>query len=492
MEFINGQSREQITLLPASIDDYIDENNSTRVIDAYVDTLDMKKLGFAKYLPNDTGRPMYSPKDLLKLYIYGYMNRVRSSRKLEAETKRNLEVIWLLRGLTPDHKTISRFRQNNPQALKNVFRDFVQLCDKLNLFGKELIAIDGSKFKAWNTKDRNFTKDKLADRIKRIDEKIDEYIRLLEDNDDNDGNASNVNVEEIIDAIYRLQNRRDDYAEYKDEIENGDEMQVSLTDPDSRLMKTKNGLDVCLNVQTAVDSKNKMVVEFTVENQVQDKNLMSPLAKKSKETLNVDDLTVVADNGYDSISDVAQVYNDGMIPVITGGDYEFFVETTKEDAEQITDYTKGIARCVYFPNRNIFVCPMGQVLYPSSYTKKRHLAKYLNAKACSHCANKCTVSNVYRAERRVKPSEFTKEYDDKELYLKKVQVLQNKEIARQRKSIVEHVFGTVKRNFGISYLLLKGKQKAEGEISLAFLSLNIKRAINIIGVKRLIAAIQTA
>ena len=183
MEFIQGENRNQINLLPSSIDEYIDEDNPTRVIDAYVESLDLQALGFEKAAPNETGRPMYSPKDMLKLYVYGYMNRVRSSRRLEAETKRNLEVIWLMNNLIPDHKTIARFRQNNPKALKNVFRDFVALCNKLDLFGKELIAIDGSKFKAWNTKDRNFTKDKLQDRLKRIDDKIAEYLNILNDND---------------------------------------------------------------------------------------------------------------------------------------------------------------------------------------------------------------------------------------------------------------------------------------------------------------------
>jgi transposase/ferredoxin len=492
LEFIQGENRNQINLLPSSIDEYIDEDNPTRVIDAYVESLDLQALGFEKAAPNETGRPMYSPKDMLKLYVYGYMNRVRSSRRLEAETKRNLEVIWLMNNLIPDHKTIARFRQNNPKALKNVFRDFVALCNKLDLFGKELIAIDGSKFKAWNTKDRNFTKDKLQDRLKRIDDKIAEYLNILNDNDALENESSNLSASDIRNIISNLQNRKDDYSLYLDELTNSDETQLSLTDPDSRLMKTKNGLDVCLNIQTAVDDKNKMVVEFNVENQVQDKNLMSPLAKKSKDILQAENPTIVADNGYDSVTDVAQVCIDGMTPVIAGGDYEFLIETTPEEAETITDYTEGLAHAVYLPDRNVFVCPMGKVLYPSSFNKSKHIARYMNCKACRNCTHKCTVSNYYRAERRIKQSEFSKEYNDKKLYLKRVQIRQNKEIVRQRKSIIEHVFGTVKRAFGISYLLLKGKKKVEGEISLAFLALNIKRAINTLGTKRLIAAIKAA
>ena len=183
MNFISGENRNQMTFMPDCIDDYVADNNSVRVIEAYINSLDLAKLGFAKPQPNNTGRPMYDPKDLLKLYLYGYMNKIRSSRRLEIETKRNIEVMWLLRKLSPDHKTIARFRCDNTAALKNVFRDFVKLCMKLDLYGRELVAIDGSKFKAVNSKDRNFTPQKLKERIVRIDAKIEEYLRELEDGD---------------------------------------------------------------------------------------------------------------------------------------------------------------------------------------------------------------------------------------------------------------------------------------------------------------------
>src|SRR5215469_2728454 len=183
MEFISGEVREQIMLFPESIEEYVEENSTVRVIDAYINSLDLFELGFTRFEPKETGRPAYNPKDLLKLYIYGYMNRIRSSRRLETESKRNLEVLWLLRKLTPDHKTIANFRKENPKALKNVFRAFVKLCMKMELYGKELAAIDGSKFKAVNSKNNNFTKDKLKDRLKRIDAKIDEYLKELEKTD---------------------------------------------------------------------------------------------------------------------------------------------------------------------------------------------------------------------------------------------------------------------------------------------------------------------
>ena len=210
MEFIIGEDRGQSSLLPDCLDDYIGEENTARVIDAYVESLDMSQLGFEKSVPNETGRPMYAPKDLLKLYIYGYMNRVRSSRNLERESHRNLEVIWLLKKLTPDHKTIARFRQQNPKALKNMFRDFVRLCSGLGLYGKELIAVGGSKFKAWNTKDRNFTKGKITDRIHRIDKKIEQYMTELDEQDKAESNDMEepraAKVQEILQQLTERKN----------------------------------------------------------------------------------------------------------------------------------------------------------------------------------------------------------------------------------------------------------------------------------------------
>ena len=488
MEFIAGLDRAQYTCYMGCLDDAVFENNPVRFIDAYVDRLDMAGLCFQSNEPQDTGRPAYDPRDLLKLYIYGYFNRVRSTRNLERECYRNIEVIWLMKNLKPDHKTISRFRQNNPKALKNVFRDFVRLCAELDLYGKDLIAVDGSKFKAWNSKDRNFTKGKIEDRIRRIEEKIDKYLSELERLDQID-EAERLPVlrdkEQIQEIILKLQERKAVLEDYKGEVTCGEETQVSLTDPDSRLMKTKDGMEVCLNVQTAVDSKNKMIVEFMVGNQVQDKNMMSPMARKASKILETENMVIVADNGYDSVSDVAQVLADNNTPVVAGGDYEFWYPTNEENAEEVNDYDEAIARSVYLPERNVLICPMGQFLYPSCYVKSKHIAKYGNPKACAHCPKKCTSMKYYYAERMIKLSEFSKEYDASPVPLRKIRILQDKEIASQRKCIVEHPFGTVKRNLGIAYLLLRTIPKAEGELSLAFLAFNMKRALNIVGIEKM-------
>lgn len=488
MEFIAGLDRAQYTCYMGCLDDIVSDNNPVRFIDAYVDKLDMVDLCFQSCEPQDTGRPAYDPRDLLKLYIYGYCNRVRSTRNLERECHKNIEVIWLMKNLKPDHKTISRFRQNNPKGLKNVFRNFVRLCMGLNLYGKELIAVDGSKFKAWNSKDRNFTKGKIEDRIRRIEEKIDSYLSELErldQIDEVDHLQTPRDRQQIEEILLKLNERKTALEGYRDEVTCGEETQVSLTDPDSRLMKTKDGMEVCLNVQTAVDSKNKMIAEFLVGNQVQDKNMMSPMACKASEILEAENMVIVADNGYDSVSDVAQVLESNNTPVVAGGDYEFWYPTSEENAEEVKDYDEAIARSVYLPERNVLICPMGQFLYPSCYVKSKHIAKYGNPKACAHCPKKCTSMKYNYAERMIKQSEFSKEYDASSVPLRKVRILQNKEIASQRKSIVEHPFGTVKRDLGIAYLLLRTIPKAEGELSLAFLAFNIKRALNIVGIEKM-------
>ncbi len=492
MEYIAGKSREQVTMLPNCLDDYVDEEDSVRVIDAFVESLDMVSLGFEKSTPNSTGRPMYAPKDLLKLYIYGYMNRVRSSRSLEKETHRNLEVIWLLRTLKPDHKTIARFRQHNPVALKNVFRYFVQLCCGLNLYGRELIAVDGSKFKAWNTKDRNFTKGKLSDRIRRINEKIEAYMKELEQQDaTEEAMSTETQAVQTREILRQLTERKAMLEGYQEQLKIGDDTQISLTDPDSRLMKTKDGMDVCLNVQTAVDSKNKMIVEFDVINQVQDKNMLMPMTERASEILDSASLTVVADNGYNSVSDAAQVWAAGHTPVIAGGSYEFCFPADEQDAQEIAEYTPDVARSVYLPERNVFICPMGHMLHPVCYHRPKHVAKYMNYSTCRQCTQKCTTSQYYTAERLMKPSDFQREYNDSPVPLRKVQIGQNKEVVRQRKCIVEHPFGSIKRNMGISYLLVRGIEKARGELSLAFLGYNLKRAVQILGINKLIHSFQT-
>ena len=489
MEFISGASREQVILLPDTVEDYVDEDNAVRVIEAYVNSLDMDELAFEKPKPNETGRPMYNPKDMLKLYIYGYMNRVRSSRRLEGEAKRNLEVIWLIRKLRPDHKTIARFRQANAKALKNVFRDFVKICMSMELYGKELCAIDGSKFRAVNSKKSNYTKRKLEERQERIEEKIKGYLEEMEAQDvREDGAAGGKTREEMAEIIEELTKRKQRYKGYAEELEQTGETQKSLTDPESRLMMANGKTDVCYNIQTVTDAKHKMIVAYEVTNNASDDNQITPMTEQAKEILEVESITVVTDVGYDSVQDIVKAMSDGAQVHVAGTDYDICV-LGEDEGEEIREHKNG--RPVYYGERNIALCPMGHVLYPGYYKEKMGQGVFYNSKACKGCTNRCTKQARRRDYCvRMAASEFTKTYDDKGIKVKQVRIKADKEIVKQRKSIVEHPFGTIKRGMDAGYCLLKGKRKVRGEMSLTFLAYNLKRAINIKGVTKLIQAIK--
>ena len=486
MEFISGENRSQTLLLPDSVEDYIDGNNQVRVIDAYINSLCLEDAGFAKHEPNDTGRPMYDPKDILKLYVYGYMNRTRSSRRLETESRRNLEAIWLLRGLSPDHKTIARFRHGNAPALKNVFRDFVKLCMGQGLYGRETIAIDGSKFKAVNSKDRNFSKKKLQDRIARIDAQIQEYMDELERSDFQENTAcGDKTADEIGRIVTGLSERRRRYQGYTEELGQTGGTQKSLTDSDSRLMPSNGKMEVSYNVQTAVDAKNKLIVEFEVTNNCNDANQITPMALSAQEMLETDTITAVADAGYDSVQDIASAIDKGIDVHVAGTDFDICVPADGGDKTEITSQRNG--RCVYNAGRNIAVCPMGGVLYPGFYKKAKGLGVFYNRKACKDCTCKCTKeTRGFRYQVPMAEADFSKTYNDKDLSVKQKRIKADKAKIRDRKSIAEHPFGTVKRAMDAGYCLTKGFRGVSGEFSLVFLAYNIKRAINILGVKKLI------
>jgi len=490
MDFICGEEREQTVLLPDSIEEYVGENNAVRVIDAYINSLDLCEMDFAKPEPHDTGRPMYDPKDLLKLYVYGYMNRIRSSRRLENETKRNLEVIWLLGKLSPDHKTIARFRHDNTKALKKVFCNFVRMCVKLGLYGKELVAIDGSKFKAVNSRKRNFTENQIQDKIAKISVKIDEYLTELEKNDViEDGASGERTKEEIAQIISNLKEHKDRYQGYADELEKTGEKQKSLTDGESRLMTTNSAkMDVCYNVQTAVDSKNKLIVDFEVTNQANDKNNITPMAKSAMELFEVEKITAVVDAGYNSMQDIIRAKMQGIDVHVAETDMDVCLpEKEGEGGAEITSHHKG--RCVYIVERNIALCPMGKVLYPRSHSKSNGgVGVYHNAEACEQCLCKCTINvdKKFVFQVPMAKEKFSKKYNDQGLVVKQIRIKPDKEKMKLRKSIVEHPFGTIKRTMDAGYCLTKGIKNVAGEFSLTFLAYNLKRVINILGCAKLI------
>lgn len=474
MSYINGMNRDQVLLFPEVLDDYIADNNTVRFIDVYVDSLDLEALGFKYALPKETGRPPYNPADMLKLYIYGYINKIRSSRRLEQETYRNVELMWLLGKLTPDFKTIADFRKDNAQGLKQVCREFSVLCKKLDLFGRELIGIDGSKFKAVNSKGRNFNEKKLDGLLKQIDEKIDAYLKELDQQDKVESQLSNPTTEELKEKIAQLQSRKQQYKGLVEQLKASGALQISLTDSESRSMKTKQGTDVCYNVQIAVDHKHKLIVEHEVTNEVTDQNQLAEMAKRSKETLETDHLEVTADMGYYNGDEVKKCLEDGIIPYIpkpnTSVNYKLGL-FGKEDF-------------IYDSRKDCYYCPAGEKLnFRFETVEKGRQIRYYSTSACQQCLlkSKCTRNKESRRITRWVHESIMEEMQQR--------VRENSDKVKLRKRIVEHPFGTIKRWMEQGYFLTRGLEKVRGEMSLTVLVYNLKRAINIIGVKELIVAV---
>src|SRR5438105_89043 len=361
MVHLLGQDRSQTLLLPESLDDYVGPENPVRFIEAFVEGLDLAASGFGRVQAKQTGRPGYAPADLLKLYIYGYLNRVRSSRRLEAETHRNIEVIWLLRHLKPDFKTIADFRRDNRNAFRPVFRQFVLLCRQLDLFGRELLAVDGTRIKAVNNKDRNFTRASLAEFIKLTDKKLDDYLQRLDRSDATEQSAGGARVANLAEKIAAVRERRKRCQEMLAELDRTGESQISLTDPDSRAMAAHTRVAVGYNVQIAVDAKHKLIVEQQVTNQVLDMGLLTETAEPAKEILGVERIAVVADRGYFKIEDIEACEKAGMEP---------YVPRPQRGASVSAGlFRKDEFR--YDPTSDSLLCPAGQRLHPYSSSLMR-------------------------------------------------------------------------------------------------------------------------
>jgi transposase len=463
MRYLEGHCRTQPLLLPDVIDDYVTEENPVRFIDAYVESLDLESLGVARAQAALTGRPAYDPRDLLKLYIYGYLNRIRSSRRLERETHRNVELIWLLRKLRPDFKTIADFRNNHTKALQALFREFVVLCKQLDLFGAELLAIDGSKFKAVNSKHQNFTKAKLEKALKDIDEKVAQYLRDLDAADREESSVHQPTRAELQKKIESLQERQKRYRGFVEEITASGETQLSLTDPDSRSMPKSPKVDVGDNVQIAVDSQHKLIVAQ-----------LSPLAMKAKETLGVERLRVVADMGYSHGHEIKTCDEAGI---------DAYVPKPSTSANTKLGLF-GKERFTYDPEKDCYRCPRGEELTFRFETTAlgRHI-RYDATGACRSCPMKeqCTRN---KGGRRI-----TRWVDEHILERMEERLKANPAIMQERKQLVEHPFGTIKHANDQGYFLMKGLKNVRAEFSLSCLAYNLKRVINILGVPRLLGAL---
>lgn len=473
MAHMTGTARSQLLLLPEAVDDYVGPENPVRFIEAFVDELDLQDLGFARATAKATGRPGYHPADLLKLYIYGYLNRVRSSRRLEAESRRNIEVIWLLRHLKPDFKTIADFRRENRVAFRLVFRRFVILCRELGLFGQELLAVDGTRIKAVNNKNRNFTRAALATFIRAADEKLAKYLARLDEGDAEEDQAGGGGKTGLAEKIAAIRGRRERHQALLEELERSGADQISLTDPDARAMARMTKVGVGYNIQLAVDAKHGLIAEQTVSNQVLDMGLLAPTVTAAMETLGVVAIEAVADRGYYKIEDIAACEAAGITAYVP--------KPVRGTAARDGLFSKEAFR--YDPEQDVYVCPGGAMLAPLYEGKLRDNRKfdYCNRQACRDCELKprCTA-NTYRRVSRL----------DNEAVMDRMaaRLAARPEVMDRRREMVEHPFGSIKQWMNQGAFLMRRLENVRGEFSLTALAYNIRRAITLIGVPGLIAA----
>jgi transposase len=472
--FIKGECRTQTTLLPESIDDYISDANPVRVVDVFVDELDLGKLGFEGVEPAITGRPAYHPAILLKIYIYGYLNRIQSSRRLEKEAQRNVELMWLTERLTPDFKTIARFRKDNGKAIRSVCRQFIVLCQKLGLFAESLVAIDGSKFKAVNHRDRNFTSAKLERRMKDIESSIQRYLTALDTADRQEPTIAQAKTERLQDKIAALKEQMKALKDIEVQLNQTPGKQISLTDPDARSMKTRGTGIVGYNVQTAVDTKNHLIVAHEVTNIGIDRDQLTSMAQQARTAMGVQDLTAIADRGYFKNEELLKCHEAGIKAIVPR------IETSEATANG----RFGKADFIYDAEANEYRCPAGQRLIWRYSTVERNLKvhRYWSS-YCRQCAIKaqCTPGEQRRVTRW--------EHEDLlEAMQRRLDLAPDS--MRIRRQTVEHPFGTLKAWMGSTHFLTKTLKNVSTEMSLHVLAYNMKRVMNILGTPALLEAIR--
>jgi transposase len=468
-----GLDRSQTLLFPERLEDYIAPENPVRFLDAFVADLDLKSLGFTKAQCADTGRPAYDPAILLKLYLYGYLHRVRTTRLLEAECHRNVEVIWLTGKQAPDHKTIADFRKDNLKPFQAVHRQFRLLCHKLDLFGAQLVGLDGTKLAAVNSKDANFNEKKLRELIQRSDAQLADYLAALDAADAAEPAQSPLSRADLEAKIAALQDKRDWHAELLAQLD-GDQTQISVTDPDARRMRTSQGSVVGYNTQAVVDHKNKLIVADDVTNEETDLQQLSGMAQEAKANLNADKLEVVADKGYCTTAQVAQCQEHHITPYVPKAD------TSANTAQGLF----GKSRFIYDPQKDVYVCPAGSTLtYRFSTDEKGRQLRYYRASACKHCAlrKQCTRNQANRT--------LTREQDEALMEAMAARVAAHPEKIKLRKQLCEHPFGTLKRFFGYTHFLLKGLLKVRAEWSLMTLAYNFKRLLKLVSFEKLMQAV---
>ncbi|MHC2002831.1 IS1182 family transposase [Methylobacterium sp. CM6241] len=478
--FIAGEDRQQITLLPDCLDDYITADNPVRLVEVFVDELDLTALGFAGAVPEATGRPAYHPATLLKIYLYGYLNRVPSSRRLERESQRNVELIWLTGRLMPDFKTLADFRKDNGSAIQAACAQFVVLCRRLNLFSKAVVAVDGSKFKAVNNRDKNFTAAKVEARMAQVETSIGRYLAALDRADREPSDIAEARTTRLKEKIAGLREQMQVLQARGRQVEAAPDRQISLTDPDARSMPTsgKGTGMVGYNVQAAVDAEHHLIVAHTVTNIGNDRTQLAPMGLLAQAATGCDTLTVLADRGYLNGEQVLACEGTGVLPCVpktlTSGHAKRGLFTGQD--------------FVYDAENDHYTCPAGQHLTKGPARSDRRaegdeMDHYRNLTACLDCALKprCTPAETRRVKRWVHEGVL----DAMQARLDRMP-----DAMKIRRQTVEHPFGTLKAWMGATHFLTRTLARVRTEMSLQVLAYNMKRMIQMFGVGPLMAAIR--
>ena len=473
--FIEGQSRTQSTLFPEVLDDYIHEDNPIRAVDMFINSLDLSELGFARCQPAKTGRPSYSPATMLKIYLYGYLNRIQSSRRLEKETQRNVELMWLVERLTPDFKTIADFRRDNGNAIQQVCKRFVLICRELNMFTDAIVAIDGTKFKAVNNIAKNYSRGLIKTCIETTEKDIANYLMEL---DRADRQSRTEDAEKVKGKLAKLQARLVSEKTIQQELETLPDKQISYTDPDSRRMALKHkGVLVGYNIQAAVDTQHHLILAHYVTNNPSDRHQLVPMSQHVQQALGKQDITILADRGYDDSTSFKTVHEAGVTAIVPK------IRTSANRKKGL--FTKE--DFVYNKEKDVYECPAGKDI-PFSFVstdKGKPLRAYMSVMTCKGCTMKsrCTTSPAGRRIRRL---------DDEEHVERVAQAYKNMPNAMTlRHQTVEHPFGTIKQWAGTQQLLTRTLKHVKTEVSLQVLAYNFKRMMNIMGVSGLISAMKT-
>lgn len=470
MGYVESKDRQQFMYL--SLEDLLPEESIVRVIDRFIDILNFEELGFTNTEPSKIGRPSYPPKELAKLHLYGYENGIRSSRKLERETYRNVEVMWLMNEMKPDHKTIANFRKNNIRPIQKLFREFVQMCKDWSLIGGELIAVDGTKIKASNNKKKNFSRKKLDARLKRIDDQINAYLNEIENNDKKE-NDDNIDVKQLLED---LSARKAQYEGYLKELDETGNNEISVVDPDARLMgNNRGGVDVCYNVQSAVDGKNDIIVNYDVSLNPADHGHLGIMVKMVRNTLGIKRFISLADKGYYNGRDLSRCKKYKITTIVPR-------QKTSNPKNQPKEFhTESF---VYNENDDTYTCFYGETLHCHS-KKTTERWKYFNKTACKSCPYReaCASGGKYRTVSRSKYNKIYEEVNKR--------TAENMALYKRRQMIVEHPFGTIKYTLGGYHFLLRTRRKVRAEVAMLFFAYNLKRAYKILGFREIMARLDS-